>query len=57
MHAPYYINFSNPDDAMAEKSYDYVLRSCAKLAEMGGERVVFHPGKMDKGFRFVSKNV
>ena len=36
VHAPYYINFSNPDDAMAEKSYDYVLRSCAKLAEMGG---------------------
>lgn len=50
-HAPYYINFANPDDAMAEKSYDYVLRSCAKLSEMGGERVVFHPAAVGKAER------
>ena len=30
VHAPYYINFSNPDDEMAEKSYMYVLQSAEK---------------------------
>ncbi|MCM1043254.1 MAG: TIM barrel protein, partial [Corallococcus sp.] len=48
VHAPYYINFANPDDAMAEKSYDYVLRSCLKLKCLGGERVVFHPATVGK---------
>lgn len=51
VHAPYYINFSNPDDSMAEKSYDYVLRSCAKLAEFGGQRVIFHPAAVGKASR------
>ena len=49
VHAPYYINFSNPDDAMAEKSYDYVLRSCAKLAEMGGRTRGFSSRSSGKG--------
>ena len=33
VHAPYYINFANPDDAMAEKSYNYVLNSCKKAKD------------------------
>lgn len=48
VHAPYYVNFANPDDAMAEKSYFYVLESAKKCLEMGGERVVFHPASQGK---------
>lgn len=48
VHAPYYINFANPSDDMAEKSYNYVLNSCRKLACFGGNRVVFHPSTVGK---------
>jgi deoxyribonuclease-4 len=51
VHAPYYINFANPSDEMAQKSYDYVLRSAKMLQLMRGSRVIFHPasqGKMDR---------
>lgn len=48
VHAPYYINFANPSDEMAEKSYDYVLRSARKAKSFGGERIVFHPSTVGK---------
>ena len=48
VHAPYYINFSNPDEEMAEKSYGYVLQSAQKVKLMGGKRVVFHPASQGK---------
>jgi len=51
VHAPYFINFSNEDDEMAEKSYNYVIDSAKKCKLMGGKRVVFHPatqGKMQR---------
>ncbi len=48
VHAPYYINFANPDDFMAEKSYNYVLRSAEKVRCFGGSRVVFHPSTVGK---------
>lgn len=48
VHAPYYINFANPDDAMAEKSYAYVLRSAKKAVQFGANRVVFHPSTVGK---------
>lgn len=48
VHAPYYINFSNPDPEMAEKSYNYVLQSAEKVRLMGGKRVVFHPASQGK---------
>ena len=50
-HAPYFINFANPDDEMAAKSYGYVLDTAKALKLMGGKRVVFHPaaqGKMSR---------
>lgn len=50
-HAPYYINFSNPDEEMVAKSYGYVLDTAKILKCMGGKRVVFHPatqGKMSR---------
>ncbi len=48
VHAPYYVNFSNPDDDNAEKSYNYVIASAEKLKLMGGKRVVFHPASQGK---------
>lgn len=42
VHAPYYINFANPSDEMAEKSYNYILNSCRKVRQFYGNRVVFH---------------
>ncbi len=48
VHAPYFINFANPDDEAAQKSYGYVLKSAQFVALMGGERVVFHPAAQGK---------
>lgn len=48
VHAPYFINFSNPDDEMVEKSYGYVLDSAKMLKLMGGKRLVFHPAAQGK---------
>ncbi len=50
-HAPYFINFANPDDEMAEKSFGYVLDTARALKEMGGKRVVFHPAAQGKATR------
>ena len=47
-HAPYFINFANPDDEMAAKSFGYVLDTAKILKEMGGKRVVFHPAAQGK---------
>lgn len=51
VHAPYYINFANPSDESAAKSYNYVLDSARVLKLMGGKRCVFHSatqGKLDR---------
>lgn len=51
VHAPYFINFANPDDEMAAKSYGYVLSSAAAAVYMQADRIVFHPaaqGKMQR---------
>lgn len=48
VHAPYFINFANPDDEMAEKSYNYVLNSLHKLQLLGGNRCVIHVGSCGK---------
>ena len=50
-HAPYFINFANPDDEMAAKSYGYVLDSANACKLMGGKRVVFHPAAQGKATR------
>lgn len=51
VHAPYFINFANPDDEMAAKSYGYVLDSAKMMKLMGGKRVVFHPAAQGKATR------
>lgn len=48
VHAPYFINFANPDDEAAQKSYNYVLQSAKFVKLMGGERIVFHPAAQGK---------
>lgn len=51
VHAPYFINFANPEEEMVQKSYGYVLDSAKALKLLGGKRLVFHPstqGKMDR---------
>ena len=50
-HAPYFINFANPDDEMAAKSYGYVLDTAKALSLMAGKRVVFHPAAQGKATR------
>ncbi len=50
-HAPYFVNFANPDDEMAAKSYGYVLDTAKMLKLMGGKRVVFHPAAQGKAAR------
>ena len=52
VHAPYFINFANPDDDMAQKSYGYVLDSAKMCKLMGGKRIVFHPAAQGKATRF-----
>ena len=50
-HAPYFVNFANPDDEMAAKSYGYVLDTAKMLKLMGGKRIVFHPAAQGKATR------
>lgn len=47
-HAPYYINFANPDDEMASKSIRYVVDSLKKLRVLGGNHLVVHPASCGK---------
>ncbi len=51
VHAPYFINFANPDGEMAAKSYGYVLDSAKACKLMGGKRIVFHPAAQGKATR------
>ena len=52
VHAPYFINFANPDEEMVTKSYAYVLDSAKACKLMGGKRIVFHPSTQGKMNRF-----
>lgn len=51
VHAPYFINFANPSDEAAQKSYNYVLDSAKFLKLFGGKRLVFHPAAQGKATR------
>jgi len=51
VHAPYFINFANPDDEAAQKSYNYVLQSAKYAKIFGGNRIVFHPAAQGKTTR------
>ena len=44
VHAPYFINFANPDPEKINNSINYILSSLSVLKAFGGKRCVFHPG-------------
>lgn len=55
VHAPYFINFANPDEEMIQKTFIYLYDSCVAAHDLGAKRVVFHPGaylKNDKETAF-----
>jgi len=57
VHAPYYINFANPDEELIQKSIGYILSSLKRLKHMGGKRCVFHPaapGKQNREEAFLA---
>ncbi len=55
VHAPYFINFSNPDPEKIKNTEEYLTDSINALLLLGGNRVVFHPGarmKLDRDVAF-----
>jgi deoxyribonuclease-4 len=48
LHAPYYINFANPEEEKQKNTIDYVLQSCEAAKKMGASRVVAHTGALMK---------
>lgn len=56
VHAPYYINFSNPDPEMIDKSIGYVTSSAKMVRIMGGNRTIIHPAAQGKDLREVAVN-
>ena len=51
IHAPYYINFANPDEEMKTKSFGYVLKGLEYVKAMKGNHFVFHIGSQGKQTR------
>jgi len=53
VHAPYFINFANPEEEKRINSKNYLVEALNLAKTMQAERVVFHPGtckKMDRGY-------
>lgn len=48
LHAPYFINFANPDETMYEKTKGYIRTGIKFLNLMGADRLVFHPASCGK---------
>ena len=51
IHAPYFINFANPDEIMYQKSIGYITTGIKFLRAFGAERLVFHPASVGKANR------
>ncbi len=51
VHAPYFINFANPDPIMYEKSLGYVKTGIKFLKAFGAKRFIFHSGSCGKESR------
>lgn len=51
IHAPYFINFANPDPIMYEKSIGYVKTGIKFLNSLGANRFIFHAGSCGKETR------
>lgn len=48
MHAPYYVNLANPDEAKRKKSRKYIIQTLAAASWMGAKRIVVHIGSYGK---------
>ena len=48
VHAPYFINFANPNPEMIEKSNLYIVSCLQKMKFLNSKKLVFHPGTMMK---------
>ena len=62
VHAPYFINFANPDEIMIEKSNLYIMQSLSKMKFLGAKKLVFHPGSLmkmtrEEAFKNTYKNI
>lgn len=51
LHAPYFINFANPDEEMYQKSLGYIETGIKFMKNFGANRLVFHPGSCGKQTR------
>lgn len=51
VHAPYFINFANPDPEMYQKSLGYISTGIKFLKAFGATRLVFHSGSCGKETR------
>ncbi len=51
LHAPYFINFANPDPVMFEKSLGYIKTGIKFMHAFGAKRMVFHPASCGKETR------
>lgn len=48
IHAPFYINFANPDEEMFQKTQGYIYTGIKFLKAFGADRIVFHPASCGK---------
>lgn len=51
LHAPYFINFANPDAEMYDKSLGYIRTGIRFMNAFGAKRMVFHAGSCGKQTR------
>ncbi len=51
LHAPYFINFANPDPEMYEKSLGYIKNGIKYMKLLGAKRLIFHAGSCGKQTR------
>ncbi len=48
LHAPFYINFANPDEEMYAKTKGYIYTGIKFLRAFGADRLIFHPASCGK---------
>lgn len=44
LHAPYYISLASAEEEKRDNSIRYILESARAVTQMGGDRIVVHPG-------------
>lgn len=57
LHAPYYINFANPDPELFSKTCGYITTGIKFLRAFGADRLIFHPASQGKEDRKIAFNL